>query len=174
MNIKEYKNIVDKTAVFPNKVDKFGKAYCMLGLVGEFNEYLYAESFQDKVKEMGDVIWYVTALVRQLEINIDNVFPEMFDNDETILIPYDQSVKDVHIYTARLAEIIKKYYRDNTEMDKVYLENLLFNLMLSLYSIILIDKLKISNVLATNYNKLMKRKDKNLIHGSGDNREEQI
>lgn len=173
MELNKYKSIIEETAIFPNTVSGFGKAYCMLGLVGEFQEYLNAIQFSDKVKEVGDVIWYITALSRELGVDIEKVYPEMVDVDETVYMPDEAAIEEVHSLIALLSEMIKKHYRDNKAIDVDSSEDIIHKLMFAIYAIILNNQLHISRVLEVNYNKLMKRKKVGKLQGSGDNREEQ-
>jgi len=174
MEIKQYKIIVDKTAIFPQEVKNFGKAYCMLGLVGEYQEFWQAESYEDKIKEMGDIFWYVTALCREFGIRPENTFPEMFDKDETVNISTELADLDSQKCIGHLSELIKKYYRDKTEPNIAQIEKLIYDLVYSLYAITLNENLSISLILSTNYAKLSKRKQTNTLQGSGDNREEEV
>lgn len=114
MTIKEYQEIINKTAVYPKEI---GLAYCAMGLTGEAGEvaekvkklyrdtdYPNEKSFpvefrKDIKKELGDVIWYVTALAGEVNLTLEEI-------------------------------------------------------------------------LESNYNKLIKRRETNTLHGSGDNREE--
>lgn len=73
MEVKDYQEIIKKTAVFAEDI---AIPYCTMGLCGEAGEVaekikkLYrdsngeiTETFKnDLKKELGDVIWYVTAL----------------------------------------------------------------------------------------------------------------
>lgn len=84
MTIKEYQEIINKTAVFPKNI---GLMYCTLGLCGESGEVaekvkkLYrdhngeiTEEFKQAVKkEIGDVLWYITALSSELGFTLEEV-----------------------------------------------------------------------------------------------------
>ncbi len=121
MDNKKYQEIIEKTAIFPKSI---GVAYCAMGLAGEAGEVadkikklyrdkelfkldevgktiLFEENKRDIAKELGDVIWYITALANLFDLTLDEIM----------------------------------------EM---------------------------------NYNKLMKRRETNTLHGSGDNREETL
>lgn len=84
MTIKEYENLIEKTAVFPEEI---ALTYCTMGLCGEAGEVaekmkkLYrdeggdiTETFRHDIKkELGDVIWYVTALAQKLDLSLEEV-----------------------------------------------------------------------------------------------------
>lgn len=84
MTVKEYQEIINKTAVFPKNI---GLTYCTLGLCGESGEVaekvkkLYrdhngeiTEEFKQAVKkEIGDVLWYITALSSELGFTLEEV-----------------------------------------------------------------------------------------------------
>lgn len=84
MNVKEYQNIIAETAVFPKDI---GLTYCTLGLVGEAGEVAekVKKLFRDEEgkispefrygvkKELGDVMWYITALSNELGFTLEEV-----------------------------------------------------------------------------------------------------
>lgn len=93
MDIKEYQGIIKKTAVYPKEI---GLAYCAMGLTGEAGEVadkikkLYRDRVfhsqtqtwkqiiiddnkKDIVKELGDVLWYITAMANELGISLEEI-----------------------------------------------------------------------------------------------------
>lgn len=84
MTVKQYQEIIKKTAVFPKDI---GLTYCTLGLCGEAGEVAekVKKLFRDKngeitpefkeavKKEIGDVLWYVTALSGELGFTLEEV-----------------------------------------------------------------------------------------------------
>lgn len=84
MDIKEYQGIIKKTAVFPAEI---GLTYCTMGLCGEAGEVaekmkklfrdkggVVTDEFkQDVKKELGDVVWYVTALANELGLTLEEI-----------------------------------------------------------------------------------------------------
>ena len=79
MDFKEYQELAAKTAIYP-KEHKI--IYPALGLSGESGEV--AEKVKKFIrdgnldrnalaKELGDVLWYISALARDLEIDLDDV-----------------------------------------------------------------------------------------------------
>lgn len=177
MEIKDYREIIQKTAIYPNKVNNFGLAYCWLGLIGETQEFIKeatnSDQFENNIininnlkKKLGDVIWYTTAIANILELDLDRIlYPNCF---------YYETIDNICTY----CEAIKKYYRDNTELDKVYIENILSN---NIHSIIgnkrnlnIINVEDIPEIMKINYEKLIKRRETNTLSGSGSNREEEV
>lgn len=94
MNVEEYQKIIKQTAVFPRQI---GIAYCGLGLTGEAGEVadkikkLYRDknllesnhiSDEDKLaiaKELGDVLWYLTATANELGIRLSTIMQMNYD-----------------------------------------------------------------------------------------------
>lgn len=84
MTIKKYEDLIGQTAVFPKEI---ALTYCTMGLCGEAGEVaekmkkLYrdkggevTETFKHDIKkELGDVIWYITALAQQLGLSLEEV-----------------------------------------------------------------------------------------------------
>ena len=115
MKITDYITIVEQTAVFPQSVENFGVCNAYLGLIDEMDEVNKATkamrwkdgqdpSFRtvrakNLAKECGDVLWYVTAMCR--ELSIDPV--EVLSMNDPILFKFDEGV---------IPGMIKKFYRD--------------------------------------------------------------
>ena len=84
MNFKEYQTIAKTTAIYP-RTDAL--VYPVLGLTGEAGEIankvkkvirdgggvLTEESRQSIIAELGDVLWYVSALASDLNVNLEDV-----------------------------------------------------------------------------------------------------
>lgn len=162
MKIKEYEKIIAETAIYPKKVEDFGLAYCMLGLNEEFQEYYDSKTPSSNVKEAGDVIWYVTAMANEIGTSVSELWLEIAtENIKSVGI---ESTRNMII---RLNGNIKKHYRDGkdyTPQIKTVLKFVLAH--------IIEDSNNFGEILSTNYNKLIKRRETNTLHGEGDNREE--
>lgn len=174
MEIKDYQEIIKKTAVFPSTVDNFGIAYAMLGLDGEFGEVL--EELDQRLinkknltKESGDCCWYLTALSNELKLDIEEVFN--FESNELTLHTQVYIIK-FQATKAILSEKVKKFYRDGKELDKIEMTTLLNNMAFCIYGLIRANNIEFSEVLQKNYDKLIKRRETNTLHGEGSNREE--
>jgi len=85
MNFKEYQKQSQKTAQYPNKGNNY--IYPVLGLAGESGEV--AEKFKKIIrdndgkidsdkkteieKELGDVLWYISQIATELNINLEDI-----------------------------------------------------------------------------------------------------
>lgn len=84
MKLTEYQEKAMETAVFP---EQYGLVYTALGLVGEAGEVaekvkkvlrdcngeLSQERKEQIMKELGDVLWYVSALCTELGYELEDV-----------------------------------------------------------------------------------------------------
>ena len=83
MNFEEYQKKCEETAIYPKEK---ALEYTTLGLVGEAGEIankakkiirdrlqIDAGLVNDFKKELGDVLWYIATLSRELGINLDDV-----------------------------------------------------------------------------------------------------
>jgi NTP pyrophosphatase (non-canonical NTP hydrolase) len=104
MNLTEYKKIITETAVFPRKVDDFGLAYCIIGLIDEMDEVIEKVSSgtattEEIYSEIGDVCWYLCALCNELNIPFEDVIENRENLDNYLIF--------------QLFGKIKKHYRDS-------------------------------------------------------------
>lgn len=165
MDLTTYQDMIAKVAVYPEEV---GFAYCTLGIVGELGEFMDAYEEEDKeriAKEAGDVFWYLTAITsKELGGDINDLFT--FD-----IIEQHPGVVFIGMVKAqsRIAENIKKYYRDSKAIE---IESDITLMANSLFTLLVLKGLSVENVLKKNYDKLLKRRETNTLHGDGDNREE--
>lgn len=177
MNIQEYSSIIEKTAVYPEKVDGFGICYAYLGIIGENSEYLeelnkFMNNGNNKealIKEAGDVCWYVTLMAQKLHLNLNKIFTYNQEVVDNIVNGGDSEDLD------SIAENLKKHYRDNKPINTEKVERVLIWLMsrmLGDFKFISeeIEEIKIEEVLKVNYDKLIRRKENNTIKGDGSNR----
>lgn len=84
MTFDEYQRAAAKTAIYP---DDHAVTYPVLGLCGEAGEVaekvkkiirdegdIYTQAKADEIaKELGDVLWYVSAICRDLGLRMDQV-----------------------------------------------------------------------------------------------------
>ena len=84
MTIEKYQEIIQKTAVYPKEI---GLLYTTLGMCGEAGEVAekIKKLFRDKegvitddfrlaiCKELGDVLWYVTALSGEIGLTLSEI-----------------------------------------------------------------------------------------------------
>ena len=87
LNFDEYQKLASSTAIYPNKNSTLGLMYCALGLSGETGEVaecvkklyrdyngIVTEDIKKNItKEMGDVLWYLAGIARELDISFNEV-----------------------------------------------------------------------------------------------------
>jgi len=85
MTFEEYQDLARKTAIYPNKDNNF--IYPTLGLVGEAGEVaekikkvlrdengiISEEKRGEIVKELGDVLWYIANLSKEIGVSLEEV-----------------------------------------------------------------------------------------------------
>ncbi len=85
MTFEEYQDSARKTAIYPNKDNNF--IYPTLGLVGEAGEVaekikkvlrdengiISEEKRGEIVKELGDVLWYIANLSKEIGVSLEEV-----------------------------------------------------------------------------------------------------
>ncbi|MFZ3057784.1 MAG: nucleoside triphosphate pyrophosphohydrolase family protein [Minisyncoccales bacterium] len=85
MTFQEYQEEARKTAIYPNKNNNF--IYPTLGLAGEAGEVaekikkvirdgngiVSEEKKEEITKELGDVLWYVANLAKELGVTLEDV-----------------------------------------------------------------------------------------------------
>jgi NTP pyrophosphatase (non-canonical NTP hydrolase) len=179
MTSSEYVKIVEKTAIYPNKIITVpyysGADYAKLGLIGEYgeicnklkkvyrdNEGNYSsETILALTKEIGDVYWYIAALCNK-EFNISFVAcyetaKKMSQSNESYLF--------TNIYRGiyYASQICFPADPDHVEANVTLLLNCLESINKYL-------GLRTENILEINYEKLSQRLEANTIKGDGDNR----
>lgn len=79
MTFNEYQEKASKTAIYP---EQFKLIYPALGLAGEAGEVAEkvkklirdgSLQIEDLKKELGDVLWYLSAIASDLQINLDDI-----------------------------------------------------------------------------------------------------
>lgn len=172
MEIREYQDIIEKTAIYPKQ---YGPAYTTLGMIGELGELATAVEkvdIQNIKKELGDCLWYITATCNELGIPLEQVFTSYPKNWVMDLEVKDSAIEAILIST-EVSEMVKKYIRDgNIDLSilKLKLTHIFTHLMRTASGF----RLTLEEVLEANYTKLIKRRETNTLHGSGDNREEEV
>lgn len=85
MEINEYQNKTQDTAVYPNQGSKDGFEYTLFGLCGETgelankykkvlrNQDTYLNNAGKLADELGDVLWYVARLATELGYTLEEV-----------------------------------------------------------------------------------------------------
>lgn len=85
--LKEYQELANKTAIYPNRNTFNGLLYCILGLNGESGEVtekvkkimrdqngIIAQVDKKEIeKELGDALWYLSQICSELKLNLEDV-----------------------------------------------------------------------------------------------------
>lgn len=186
MKHKNYIEIINKTAVYPQQVDNFGKAYCFFGLAGEWGEMLedydklvygYKEPLEQREaslsKEIGDVIWYITGCCKEYDLDAIEYLKIISETDGYSAYNASEEILEDASYIGfdKMMEPLKKFYRDGKKIDNE-MKELLRVCCTYLGYIISFENLNLDTILTANYEKLMKRRDTGTLHGDGSNREE--
>lgn len=182
---KAYEEAVLSLAKYPHADEKTLEStlYPVFGLVGESTESLEkfgAEaSGEELVKELGDVLWYVTRVSAESGSSLTEIIgrakPTKMQDSET---PESTLFINMVASSGRCAEHLKKALRDDhdeydvplneTRAEKVHAE--LVTVVENLSSIALRHDSSISEIAEKNVAKLQDRDKRGMIHGDGDNR----
>ena len=177
----EYMLATRETAIYPKEV---ALPYLVLGLtgeIGELKETIYNGG--DVLKEAGDCLWYVFRLA-------DEVYgSQLTDNDKTkewkvfekgISEFKELPIDGMYNRASKIAEIVKKSVRDNAgSVPEGNISDLVrcLNRVILLVSCVLNQEnantghdYSLEQCAIANIEKLMSRKQRNVIKGSGDDR----
>ncbi|MDY6780501.1 MAG: MazG nucleotide pyrophosphohydrolase domain-containing protein [Halobacteria archaeon] len=188
----EYREATEKTVEYPTER---GVEYCTYGLAGETSEThekvrsLDSEEDIDEstAKEFGDVLWYMTRLtVEADEMSIEDVVSRALEkvgtettntlrisefqdgianNAETRDVRYHSDIMNTQ--PGHIQEKRKKEIRDGREFDMTdELSEVLVHVTLSIEA----SGYKLENVVQNNVDKLLDRKERDVIKGEGDDR----
>ncbi len=170
MTPQEYKLATRETAIYPKEV---ALPYLVLGLVSEADELGRAITSGDTgniVKEAGDNLWYTFRLY-------DEMFHELAAVDQwqdfypSWKLNTDGALRKINSAIGSLADMTKKAIRDN---NGVIPEGKRNDFMLALSQVVTgiahIDVNTLEYYAIANIEKLMSRKQRNVIKGSGDDR----
>lgn len=189
MNYSDYQQRIKEFAVYPRIGNNL--SYAVLGLINEFGEFLEKcgdfdngdnDAFDGIKDEAGDCYWYFGACYNEInedwsKVLMDNAEPyergcnnarHTLENEEEIVIC------SLSMLFGRLSGYAKKAERDNNGklLDKhrpKFIETLLvlqaiLSCLLEEYGVLLV------NAIDNNVAKLESRKERNVLHGDGDNR----
>jgi len=157
--------------------------YLALGLCGEVVEFLQSDPENLKY-EAGDIVWYVDRYADAIGCNLEQIiYPhetKQFSQGERSFCskaPIQQkratsikSTSDSIIHSVgELAELTKKYIRDGS-LKTTEAKKCLFEIYTNLVSFLSERSVTIEEVAQLNINKLISRKNRGVIQGSGDHR----
>lgn len=142
-------------------------AYPCLGLIEEVGELLEADTADVPllIKEMGDVMWYASALCSDLGIKLS----EAYEQPKVQLIP---DVEALYKNAFRCAGRVKKILRGDTDREGKVKEvrGLVGDIVRRIEVLAAQYGSSLDEVCETNLDKLFDRKDRGVLKGDGDNR----
>lgn len=180
MNYIEYEQTIAQFDVYP--FDTHKALYYIAGVNGEYDELLekvYEARInnhndwnrEELTKEGGDVCWYLTRLANLFNISITKLIPDQVPKPDS----FDELMKMIHRGRSKLTETIKKLFRDKDgKPDYQFIINLdvfMCNVFAGLKLLGENYGISLSDMMESNVKKLSLRKEKNMLHGDGDNRE---
>lgn len=175
MDYKEYEEKASTTACYNKKV---ALPYVVLGLCSELGEAYEKLNNNDELeevgKEIGDNLWYLAMIRRECNLTINNWDWKEFYSEDKDITPFDLPTQ-----AGKIADQVKKWLRDDwdkaengdlpenrkTEIEKAWKE--VWKLLNSLVYRMGMD---IEDIAKQNIDKLFSRKQRDKIHGAGDNR----
>lgn len=178
----EYQIKAAVTAIYPGRLgatndgkDLTGIYYTAMGLAGESGEllekYFSQTRFEteDIVKEIGDVLWYLSQCAMELGSTFNYIYDSI--NRKACCL---SGVFLISISAAKYCETVKKCLRDNHgHISKDIRKKLLEFLSNSLIGVLEVSNAvnkDISEIMDTNIEKLSCRQKNGTLGGSGDNR----
>jgi hypothetical protein len=175
MTLNEYKEKAWSTAMYPNKGSNLiYPLHGLMGECGEIHEKLKKEirdskdfSNEECAKEAGDYSWYFNAIVCEKKYSYEKIIGDI-NIDEVIMVTdrnKNDYANDLFIRTGRLVYMIML---DNK--DDFYIRDSLFKCILAWQKFCASIQYAPSHVLDMNIKKLFSRQEREVLHGSGDNR----
>lgn len=145
ISFAEYHKMAQRTASTTTARDKLING--ALGLCGEVDEYARERLFvENRVKEAGDVMWYVAELAEGLGVTIAD-----------IAAIEDDGSADIYHNAAVIADAVKKYAFQGHKIEKYDIMHGLNWIMSSIAQRMEIFGYSIDDILRGNVEKLLKR-----------------
>lgn len=184
MFLNEYQDEAVGTAIYPIATCIY---YPTLGLAGEYGELIEKIHQGDHgliLKEIGDLLWYISNLANDLEIGLTQTLAiigctatrfeqlELWALDNRGSLQIGDPKDFIGVKIGSICEMVKKLYRDD---DGILTTDRRTNILASLAWVlvgicVLISTfdIRLEPVAAQNLRKLASRKKRNVIHGDGD------
>lgn len=180
-----YREIIDATAVYldAGTGSALALAYTGLGLAGEASEALEKSAasslcdrsgpaFADFRAELGDTLWYVAAMHRELRAATSDTWAMVLDGHGGD--PSPRPVEALVIAAGRVAEAVKRIIRDDGgAVSAARSAQLRAGLAVVLRQWIAIHEaldIEVRDTIECNAHKLLARRDNGVLTGSGDRR----
>jgi NTP pyrophosphatase (non-canonical NTP hydrolase) len=164
----------------------FTPSYFMLGATEEASEVAEAiRGNEDKevLKECGDVIWYITGLLRSIKIPLEALVGAKFDKElqapdektESEALDERDLVMNLLMGIGSLAGRLKKHERGDYDKDQLagFVKKLAPEVFTSLCALLKRRGSNLMQACEANITKIDSRLEKNMIKGDGSNREEE-
>jgi NTP pyrophosphatase (non-canonical NTP hydrolase) len=180
VTLEEYRIFTRSVSVYPKEK---GTLYCSLGLQNEIGEFITTinEKKFDKqrfIKEAGDVMWYITRLMDELNIPIEN--QNFYSKEFEALYAFPRKEIDMDIMRYRLLEmeerlgtaygVIKKSVRGDGKFSEVRFVDAMRSMFTSFIIILATANVKLEQVMFENVRKLSSRDERGVVMGDGDDR----
>ena len=167
-NFHDYCKLARETAIYP---EKLGSAYAALGLIEELGEILdvwsIPEGHNNRKKEAGDVLWYMSELCHVLMLDIDAVF----NYNNTKYFDYSRFFGNIQKEICKFAGVIKKIERDGITLEKKEkVADFLRNCFILIWHRMNSDNIDMLTVAQNNIEKLQSRKERGTLQGDGNDR----
>ena len=177
MKLNEYIEKARTTALYPNLGNNL--YYPTLGLAGECAEVVEKCNREDVetaeiVKELGDVMWYVANLTVEYSMTLDPIMNWTYVDSENLDYVIADTIDTMVINAGKVCEASKKIMRDSegeipdAKFDMVY--DALNMIVTNVAMLANILDTSIEEVMQTNIDKLLSRKERGQLKGDGDNR----
>lgn len=177
MDLSEYQRAASATAIYPAEVRTL---YPTLGLIGEIGEIankvkkVYRDDAgvitDDKryelIGELGDCCWYLAALCSDVGINLnarDLTLPKFMPTLAECVIRLSSSASSI-------ADNVLQSACDPQMGIKLYIQSYVKNMCWLLNAVAYHIGVEFGDVLQLNIDKLMSRKERGTLQGSGDDR----
>lgn len=186
MDLREYQTKAVSTA-FYNHMKKFKMIYPALGLVGECGEVVekikklirdddgeMTQERKDAIgKELGDVMWYVANICDDISVDLHSIYRARKSDNQTI--QYPELVLRMSRYAMSVASSLEEWhYVYNCKSEGIIsfpsLTRNLSQIILCVEELANRCDLKLEDVCNGNIEKLLNRKVRGTLKGSGDNR----
>jgi len=186
MDIKRYQKFVNKTAFFPRSTQGRNISYLVMGIVEEVGEiyevilkknklketdnYLNEYVITQIIKELGDLVWYITAICNEMTFSLGC----LIQYTKVKIINNNINHSSLLLYLGDLSGAVKKMIRDDKEKITEEKSNLIITNLCNILGYVLQicnnNKIKFETVLDVNMNKIKNRMKKGTLHGSGNDR----
>lgn len=179
LSMSEYRAFVAERSIYPGSGTLVGATYCGLKMAGEAGELLeHVIVGSDKrliLKEAGDVLWYVIASERELNMNlavVKQVVPDYLSGTDA-----EAWAKALSIAVSKYTESLGKSMRDGNynggELTDTWRERLRDQLEMVLWCIGGVGHVygkKLGDIAELNVTKLKDRDARGVTKGDGDER----